>query len=179
VQVLTRERPEDNWRGVASGIAYRIAGESGELRSPEIVVGTSLDRHWLVRVEQRGGGIGAGALGLQIGWLPQEVVFAARGSGPFTVAFGNDKEKPGALPLATVLPVRPEGGALVAQPAKVGPVSGSADEPSLFGQPVRYFERLASQRDVKKWALWTALIAGVLLLGWMALRLLGDLGKRA
>ena len=178
VQFLTRERPEDSWRRVASAIAYRLAGENGELNNPEIVLGTNLDRYWLVRVEQKGGGIGSGALGLDIGWLPQEVVFAARGSGPFTVAFGNEKEKPGALPLASVLPSRPDGVSLKPQAAKVGPVSGASDEPTLLGQPLRYVEHLAARRDVKKWALWSALVGGVLLLGWMAFRLMGDMARR-
>ena len=110
--------------------------------------------------------------------MPHEVVFAARGEAPFSFAFGNEKSKFGALPVASVLPRRPDGEALVAQSARLGAISGSAEEPKLFSEPVRFAQRLVERRDVRKWVLWSALVAGVLFLGWMALRLLGDMGKR-
>jgi hypothetical protein len=178
VQLLTRERMEDNWRPAASGIAYRLSASGADIVNPDIAVGAKSDRYWLVRVEQRGGGVGAGELGLDIGWLPQEVVFAARGAAPFTVGFGSEKHTPGALPLAAVLPRRPDGEPVDVSVAKVGAVSGVAEEPALLSEPLRYVQRLAARRDVKKWGLWTALVAGVLLLGWMALRLLRDVGRQ-
>jgi hypothetical protein len=36
---------------------------------------------------------------------------------------------------------------------------------------------LAASGDGKKWILWGALVAGVLLLAWMAFRLLGEVAK--
>lgn len=179
VQFLTRTRVDDPWRPASSAIVYRLAGTDGDIVSPDVAVGANGERYWLLKVDQKGGGIGAGEAKLEIGWVPHELVFAARGAAPFSVAFGNDKSKPGDAPIAAVLPRRADGEALVARPAKLGAISGSADEPSLFKEPARFAQRLTERRDVRKWLLWSALVAGVLLLGWMALRLLGELGKRS
>ena len=178
VQFLTRTRVDDAWRPAASAIVYRLSGTHGDIVSPDVAVGSNGERYWMLKIDQKGGGIGAGEAKLEIGWMPHEVVFAARGAGPFNVAFGNEKSKPGAAPLGAVLPRRADGEPLVAQQAKLGAVSGSAEEPSLFKEPARFAQRLAERRDVRKWLLWTALVAGVLLLAWMAFRLLGDVGKR-
>lgn len=179
VQFLTRARVDDAWRPAASAIAYRLKGANGDIVNPDIVVGSLTERHWLLKVDQKGGGLGAGEAKLEIGWVPHEVVFAARGEAPFNLAFGNEKSKPGALPVASVLPKRPDGESLVAQPARLGAVSGSAEEPGLFSEPGRFAQRLIERRDVRKWLLWSALVAGVLLLAWMAFRLMGDMGKRS
>ena len=163
VQLHTRERVDDNWRYITSSIAYRLAGEGGGVTNPDFAVPPNADRYWLLKVDQKGGGLGAGEAQLEIGWMPHEVVFAARGAAPFTLAFGNDKSKPGALPVAAVMPKD----ALVVRSARLGAIAGIADEtqPSPF--------------DVKRWALWLALVAGVLLLAWMAFRLLRDVGKQS
>jgi hypothetical protein len=180
VQFLTRTRVDDPWRLATSAIVYRLKGTNGDIVNPDIAVGSIGERDWMLRVDQKGGGLGAGEAKLEIGWVPHEVVFAARGAGPFSVAFGNEKSKPGAAPISAVLPRRGDGeDALVAQPARLGAITGSAEEPSLFKEPARFAQRLVDRRDVRKWLLWSALVAGVLFLGWMAFRLLGDVGKRS
>ena len=174
IQLQTRERVDDNWRPLSSAIAYRLVGD---VVNPDIATPLSAERYWMLKVDQKGGGFGAGEVKLEIGWLPHELVFAARGAPPFTLAYGNDKSKPGALAVRAVLPQRPDGGALVARAARVGAISGSAEPPSL-SEPLRYARHLAERRDLRKWLLWAALVAGVLLLAWMAFRLLRDVGKQ-
>lgn len=176
VQLHTRERVDDNWRYVTSSIAYRLAGEGGDVTNSDFTVPPNADRYWLLKVDQKGGGFGAGEVKLEIGWLPHELVFAARGAAPFTLAFGNDKSKPGALPVAAVMPKD----AVVVRPATLGAIAGLAEtQPSPFTEPLRFAKALAESRDIRRWALWAALIAGVLLLAWMAFRLLRDVGKQS
>jgi hypothetical protein len=178
VQLLTRERVDDAWRTIGSAISYRLAGEAGDVVNPDIVVMTNSARYWQLKVEQKGGGLGKGDVRFQIGWLPHQIVFAARGGQPFVFAYGNEKAKPGALPLSAVLPQRPDGESAVVPSATVGQFTGSAPlPPSPFAEPLRFLEHVAQQRDVRKWALWGTLIAGVLLLVWMAMRLLRDLRR--
>jgi hypothetical protein len=173
VQFQTRERVDDNWRYVTSSIVYRLAGE---VTNPDIALPANIDRYWLLKVEQKGGGLGAGEVKLEIGWMAHEVIFAARGAPPFMLAYGNDKSKAGALAVSAVTP----NDASVARPAKVGAIAGAAaTPPSPFTEPVRFVRQLSQSRDVKRWALWAALIAGVVLLAWMALRLLRDVGKQS
>lgn len=178
IRLFTRERAEDPWRAAASATAYRLATDGGDLTNPDIRVAANVDRYWRLLVDQKGGGFGAGGVRLQVGWLPHEVVFAARGAGPFTLAYGNKIAKAGALPVSAVLPGDEAQQAVAAKPAKLGEVSGAAAAaPSFFSDPVRFLRALADNREAKKWTLWAALLAGVLLLGWMALRLLRDMGK--
>jgi len=114
----------------------------------------------------------------EAGWLPHELIFAARGSGPFTLAYGSKLAKAGALPLAAVLPSDAKDDTATARPARLGEVSvAAASSSALFTDPARFFRGLADDPDVKKWTLWASLVAGVLLLGRMALRLLHDMGK--
>jgi hypothetical protein len=106
------------------------------------------------------------------------VLFAARGAGPFTLAYGNKLAKPGAAPLQAVLPQDEKLEKLAAGTARVGEITGSAPaSPSLFTDPARFVRGLAENREAKKWTLWVVLLAGVLLLGWMAQRLLRDVAK--
>ena len=176
VQLLTRERVDDRWRLVALGITYRLAGDAGDVVSPEFAASSHSERYWMLKVDQKGGGLGAGEVRLEIGWLPHELVFAARGVPPFTLAYGNDKSMPGAAPLAVVLPQRPDGATPSTPVATVGAIAARADT-SFAAQPLRFVRELTERRDVRKWLLWGALVAGVLVLAWMATRLLRELGK--
>lgn len=184
VQVLTRERADDPWRMAAAAVAYRLSGAGGEIVSPDIPVRAGAERHWLVRIDPKGGGAGSGEVGLEIGWLPHEVVFAARGSAPFSLVYGNPSVKGGPLPLSAVLPRRSDGtDAAVAERASIGAVSANVTPaPSLLREPVRFARTFMESRDAKKWTLWIVLVAGVGFLAWMALRLLhevgGETGKR-
>lgn len=184
VQILARERLDDAWRLAGSAVAYRLSRDGGEIANADVHVRSAGERYWRVRVDPKGGGIGSGALGLELGWLPHEVVFAARGAGPFTLAYGRADAKGGALALSAVLPRQDDGAAAaVAQHASVGaPTTEVPPPPSLFAEPVRFARTLLENRDAKKWILWLVLVAGVGFLAWMALRLLhqvgGDPGKR-
>ena len=179
VQLLARERDEDKWRLVGSATAYRLRGAGGEIVNPDIVVPSSSERYWLLRVDQKGGGFGAGEVRAEVGWLPHQLVFAARGDAPFRVAYGAKAARQGALAIGAVLPGYKDGDLKIARPARVGVPSGDAPQAaSLLRDPLQYFRALAASGDGKKWLLWGALLAGVLLLAWMAFRLLGEVGAK-
>jgi hypothetical protein len=178
IQLFTRERPEDPWRAAATATAYRLARERGDLTNPDIRLAVNLNRYWRIVVDQKGGGFGAGEVRVELGWLPHEVLFVARGTGPFTAAYGSKSAKPGALPVSAVLPGDEAHQVAAAGPAKLGEVSGAPPAPpTLFSEPARFFRSITENPEAKKWTLWVALLAGVLMLGWMALRLLRDMGN--
>jgi hypothetical protein len=179
IQLLARDRPEDKWQYIASATAYRLRGESRDIVNPDIELPVSPQRYWMLKVDQRGGGFGAGEVRVEVGWLPHEVVFAARGDAPFSLAYGAKSAKQGALAIGAVLPGYKDGDLKIARSAKVGQISGEpAPAVSLLRDPVQYVRSLASSGDGKKWLLWGALVAGVLLLAWMAFRLLGEVGRK-
>jgi hypothetical protein len=173
LELSARQHPGEKWRPVAAATAYRLARENGgDIVSPDIAVRTTADRYWRVKVDQRGGGIGAGAVKVDVGWVPHQVLFVARGSAPFVLAYGNRKARSGALQAGTLLPQKDGRELAQARRASVGLAAAYAPDPSFAADPGRFLSRLADNRDLKKWVLWAALVAGVLLLAGMALRLL-------
>ncbi len=160
VEVLSRADPQRDWRLVTSGTIYRLMQQGHQVFSPDLAVATNTNRYWLVRVDQKGGGLGSGLPRLSAGWLPQKLVFAARGKTPFQIAYGSTKVQPAAYPIDTVVPGwrsdQPQKLAH-AQPLPERLLGGAA----ALHRPVNY----------RVFGLWSALVLGVLLLGWMAWRL--------
>ena len=94
--------------------------------------------------------MGSGALGIEIGWVPHKLVFAARGSGPFQLAYGSSRAKPAALAVESLIPGYQTEAQLKVAPAKLG------DQVTLAG-----VSRLGATRDYKTMALRGSLILGV------------------
>ena len=183
VELLARDKSEQPWRAVTRGVAYRLRRDGSEITNPELTVGVTTDRYWMLRVDQRGGGLGAGAPRLEAGWVPHTLVFAARGEPPFQLAYGNREAKPGGYPIETLIPgYRDASGARI-RTAKAGEQqtinvsSARALEQQQLGGEARLKEAI----DWKRWSLWGSLVLGVLVLGVMAWRLMRqlDAGKSA
>ncbi|HEU0290749.1 MAG TPA: DUF3999 domain-containing protein [Burkholderiales bacterium] len=181
VELLARDKSETPWRPITRGVAYRLRRDDNEITSPELQVGFTTDRFWLLRVDQRGGGIGAGAPKLEAGWVPHSLVFAARGAPPFQLAYGNREAKPAAHAIESLIPGYRDAGGAKIRAAKTGAqqtinVSGAKalEQHELGGEA-----RLKEAIDWKRWSLWGALVFGVLVLGAMAWRLVRQLNEGA
>jgi len=179
VEILSRNDAAQKWQLVTRGIAYRLRQSGAEIVSPDFSVNGVSDRHWLLRVDQRGGGIGTGVPVLQVGWIPHHVVFAARGNPPFQLVYGNRDAKPAAFPIDTLIPAYRDDLAARLPLAPTGAVqvvnvnaAATLSQASLGGE-----SRLHAVTDWKRISLWGILVAGVLLLGGMAWRLAAQLGK--
>ena len=160
LQLFARAKPSDEWRRLLSAVAYRLRQGETEVTSPEITLTTSGERYVLLRVDQKGGGVGSGVPAIQIGWVAQKLVFAARGAGPFQIAYGSATVKPAAFAIESIIPGYKTDVEFKVTPAKLG------EQVTLAGSA-----QLRAPWDYRKVALWGSLIAGVGLLGWMALRL--------
>lgn len=160
LQIHSRAKPNDPWRLSLSAVAYRLRDRDTEVTSPEIAVTTHSERHWLLRVDQKGGGVGSGVPAMQIGWVPQKLVFAARGAGPFQLVYGGSGVKPAAFAIESLIPGYKTDAEFKVKPAVLG------EQVTLAGSA-----QLRAPWDYRKIALWGSLIVGVGLLGWMALRL--------
>jgi Protein of unknown function (DUF3999) len=166
VQMLARANPSDDWRLRASAVTYRLLYQGEEVTSPEIAVASSGEPYWLLRVDQKGGGVGAAAPVIHIGWPPQKLVFAARGASPFQLAYGNSQAKPASYRIDSLIPGYKTENEFKVMPATLG------EQVTLSGAA-----RLRKPPDYKKWALWGSLILGVCVLGWMAYRLSRQMAK--
>jgi hypothetical protein len=163
IELLSRARATDPWRPITRGEFYRVRDASSDRRNPPITIATNSDRFWLARLDQPSGAIGDGSPKLEATWNAEDVVFLARGSGPFLLAYGNGSASAGSAPLASLL------NGVTVLPAVL-------DAPRSLGGPARL---LPAPRAFpwKMIVLWTTLGAGVLLLAWMAYRLSRELGK--
>jgi hypothetical protein len=163
VELLSREHPQDPWHTVRRSGFYRLKSEGEELRNGPVTVPPTSDRYWLVRTDPRQGGLGVAPPHLMVEWVPHEVVFVARGAGPFYLAYGSSQAKPAAVSLAML----PKSLAIV--PASLSEPESSGGEWLLMppGTPFPWKTPL----------LWVVLIAGAGLLGWMAYRLSKDVAK--
>lgn len=167
VQVLSRNDAKDKWAHVASTVAYRIRQDGREVASPPLAVGPNQHRYWLLRVNTKAGGIGAGDVGVRAGWSPRELVFNARGNAPFRLAYGNPRAGSNALGVETLIP-----GLRTDQEPKIALVATGAPE-KLAGRQASFL----SPAERKKWGLWAALAAGVAVLAWMAWQLSSQMQK--
>ena len=179
VQLFTRDSDEQPWRGLAAATVYRLQRDGATVTSPDLQVPPSADRQWLVRVDPRGGGLGAGGVALELGWIPHELVFAARGEAPFILAFGDGRARPEALPVASVVPGYKKDGELAARRASIGEVTLARASKGFLSDPAAWIRAAFESGDARTWLLWLVLGAGVLAVAWMALRLLRDLGAKA
>ena len=164
VEYFARRSAAEDWRLLTSVSVYRLQTANGELLSPPLVVRGERARHWRVKVDQRGGGIGGGVPRLRAGWLPDRLVFVTRGEGPFELVYGSAAAPGAEVPLDTLLP---------SGDTTLGPTSGPglpvahAGEPREAGGPDRLLPP-APPRPWRAWIMWAALIAGVATLGTLA-----------
>ncbi|MDR1349538.1 MAG: DUF3999 domain-containing protein [Zoogloeaceae bacterium] len=158
----TRETP---WRPLARGVAYRLTEADGERVQDEFDLPAQPVNQLRLQFDLRGGGLGGDAAPeARVALHGHQLVFLARGSAPYQLAFGRADAPPAALPLATLIPPdndndssRRFGVARLtdALPASITPAP--APEETV---------------DWKKVGLWLVLLAGVALLLGMAFSLL-------
>jgi Protein of unknown function (DUF3999) len=161
-QLSARASPQDPWRVIASNVLYRLRQGDTEVNSPPITVNGVALRYWRLHVDPNAGGLGAGLPRLRAGWLPQQIVFAARGGSPFVLAYGSSTALSNALPIQTMVP---------GYNTPAAPAIGVATPQSTSVEALGGAERLTRPIDAKRWLLWSTLVLGVLVLGWMAWRL--------
>ncbi|HME39887.1 MAG TPA: DUF3999 domain-containing protein [Steroidobacteraceae bacterium] len=165
VEFSSRAHPQDAWRRVAGGQFYRVTTADGELRNGPMDIGTDSDRYWLARAANFSGASSANPPHLQVSWTPSEVVFLARGEGPFMLAYGSAMA-PSAQTDLSPMP----SAVMVAHAALGAPLQ-------LGGQA-----RLAAPPAAISWKrplLWAVLGLCVCLLAWMAYRLSQEMGENA
>ncbi|MBI3716761.1 MAG: DUF3999 domain-containing protein [Betaproteobacteria bacterium] len=169
-QLLVRTEGKAAWRSIGNGTFYRLNRDGKELVSPATAVTAYGERYWLARIDNRSGGLGGALPKLEISWNPGQIAFVARGKGPFSLAFGNDRAQRTALELPALIPGYRSGSE---ESLPVASVSTSADATTVLATTSTGFD--IDQSQVKRLALWLLLVGGVALLAWMAMRLGRDL----
>jgi hypothetical protein len=168
-QILVRAGAQEPWRALTSDVVYRLRQGEGEVTSPPIVVNASPVRYWRLHVDPATGGLGTGLPQLRIGWVPQRAIFAARGSGPFMLAYGSATALSAALPVRTLVPGYDTATAPPIGNAMVQSTDIAAGDAARLTRPI----------DYKRWLLWSTLVLGVGVMATMAWRLSRDLKMTA
>lgn len=163
--VESRNDTSPTWTRRFKGLFYRIDMGDTPLTSNPQSVPMSMDHHWRLTVDASDSTIGNATPRLEIGYRPHDLFFIARGSGPFTLAFGS----------TSVEPLKVNVGALFDGIGRhrendlerwVSP-SGSK---IVLGGP----QQLSSQPKplpMRQMLLWSVLLVGVLVVAAMAWRL--------
>ncbi len=148
------------WRSIGNGVAYRFTQNGLTVTSKAVPIARTTDRFLRVRMNAGSGAWPTVAPKLVLHWQPAELVFAARGEPPFTLAYGRSNVASVALPIATLIPGYGTDKALEPGPAQVSAEYTLAGARAIDVAP-----------DYRRWALWAVLAVGVSVLGAMGLKL--------
>jgi hypothetical protein len=158
VSLASRDSPQAAWQTVQNMIVYRLANSE----SPSIEISPNNHRYWQLQVKQNGGGLGQGMPKLKVGWLTQQIAFAARGDAPFTLAFGN---------------IQIQNAAMQAQDLIIGKQIASATAGVLLNKVAATAIIANAPSPARTYGLWAALVLAVTVLGTMAWQLLRQTKK--
>jgi hypothetical protein len=164
VAVLSRRTPSAEWIVRHTGLFYALEEAGGALRSAPARIGTDADRYWSIRKNGSGGWTTGRAPRLKIGWHPHELVFVAKGSPPYMLAYGSARVPAADAPVGALLASLDEAARTrQVREATVGP-------PRDLGGVTA----LAAPRDTRRIVLWTVLALAVAVLAWIAIRTFRD-----
>jgi hypothetical protein len=174
-ELLGRATPDEPWQSVLRSSFYRLNVAGREITGQAHPTERRSWRYWLLRVDPKGGGLGAGMPRLTVAWVPHQVLFVARGSAPYQLAYGSAKASRGDLPIESLLPKLTGLNTLKPTEVLIPATLDSAPAPTTLGGP----SQLSRPTDWKTIGLWALLGGGVLLLGFFAWRLLGQMDRPA
>jgi hypothetical protein len=153
------------WQPLSSGLLYRLTQNGQEVVQDELQLPGQTVQQLKLIVDERGGGLGVEAPALHFAVRATQLVFLARGTGPYTLALGNPTVKAANLSLLTLIPDYSAKRMAALGQAKV-------DGESVATQPTTAAPSVASGADWKKIGLWAVLLLGVVFLAAMAFSLL-------
>lgn len=155
--VLTRNHDDQPWQIVSSSALFRLNKQGTEVTNKEIHIPKTTARYWRLTFNQDQGGIGNDNPQLSLGWLPDVLVWNARGTNPFTLYVGEPNKEANRVAIMHLL--KPYG---VKKPQEL-PFSNLTL--SSLNQDDNTWD---SPADVKRRWLWGGLFVGVLALAIMA-----------
>ena len=153
---------DKHWRRRYSGLFYKLEVQGNRIENTSVDIRTVKDRLWQIQVNTDDG-LGSLTPSLKFSWRSDELLFVARGEGPFTLAFGSTKAKAPGKPVDVLLKVLND--------AQESNFTGNA----RVGAEIKLGGSEATERkievDSNKLVLWSILVFAVLLLAIMAFRL--------
>jgi hypothetical protein len=170
VRMQSRTNSDALWRNNSSKLFYTLLEKGTELQNEPLRIGRSVNRFYRFEVLQDGAGLEEMMPQLQFGYIPHELIFVARGEGPFVLAFGNgNMDKDDLQRRGNILQGIKDGkGKSLIHPATLGGRLVLGGKSHLQVMP---------ERPWKKIILWLVLVAGVITLGFMVWSLSRKMGR--
>jgi len=167
-QLKSRLESSSKWVQRYAGLFYNLQIEGNRVQNDFIGISTVDDRYWRLELKTDDG-MGSIPPKFRFAWTGHSLFFLARGSGPFTLAYGSGKAEPTEKPVESLLNVLNN----KSQKNFVGiAYVGRSFELSGDAAKDRHFD-ISWQRTI----LWFILASGVFILGFMALRLLQQMNQ--
>ena len=163
--LASRNPPDTEWHYAVSSGFYRLQRGESVIESPPREIRRRIAREWMARVDSSTAGIGSAPPKLEAQWRASQVVFVARGPGPFRLAFGDPDAKAAWVSVSSLMPDYKRGDELKLPVAAVGAIEGGPPRRLSF-LPARI-----AAVGPRKLALWATLIVAVAILAFMAWRL--------
>jgi Protein of unknown function (DUF3999) len=162
VRLQMRDRGNEPWRELGAAVFYRLERGADVSMSPPLSAATHA-RYVRVLPDARAAALDAAQTQLVVQSPLASLVFAAQGQPPYTLQAGARVTAPSALPMATLVPSVDEERERFGS-ATLGPWS----EVSAVAHAEQAQERRAALRP---WLLWSVLLTGVAVLGFMVWKL--------
>jgi len=87
--LFSRPDREATWQNRQRSVFYHLTFEETTLVQDTASVGPTTDRYWKLAVEEDAFSDPSTVPTVELGWLPHELLFVARGEGPFMLAYGS------------------------------------------------------------------------------------------
>jgi hypothetical protein len=136
-QWSTRANATQAWTALTSETVYRLLNKTLEIRSPDIAVANAHVKEVRVQAQVREGVMGGEGLTILARYHPVEILFSARGAGPFTLGVGlTTKEMASqALPAVKLAPGWSQKSRAEVMLVSVGPLGTNASVTAVDASP--------------------------------------------
>jgi hypothetical protein len=170
--VQSRNDAKDEWREQCRAVFYTLQVQGETLESEPCAFGNSIDSEWRLVVLDDGAGISASSKNvmLDLGWQSDELLFIARGTEPFLLAYGSGKleiSRPGKRSDMVLSVIGQQQEQNLVKYATLGKRLELGGESALKTPP--------PPTPWKTWLLWTVLVAGVLVMALMVMNLVKNM----
>jgi len=153
------------WQPLSSGLLYRLTQNGQDVVQNELQLSGQIVQQLKLTVDERGGGLGDQAPTLKFAVRATQLVFLARGPGPYTLVVGSATAKAANLPLSTLIPDY--------SPAKLATLGRAmVDVGAVAAKPSTGTTTAPIDTNWKKFGLWAVLLLCVVFLVAMAFSLL-------
>jgi hypothetical protein len=149
---------------MGSGLLYRLTQNGQDVVQNQLQLSGQTVQQLKLTVDERGGGLGTEAPALRFAVRPTQVVFLARGEGPYSLALGSATVKAASLPLTTLVPDY--------RPSRLATLGMATVNGATTSTPAVETAPAVVGTNWKKIGLWAVLVLSVLFLGSMAFSLL-------